>query len=557
MKLLSLINLQFENFYRGVNETLSEMLSTYKEKFGPNTIFGQFLTVLGSVSQNILVYIEDSLTEHNKYTAQRKRSVYSLASISGYEPSMGKTTAATVAVSWKPNNVGTAPIVIPNKTKLLCSQTGLCYNIVIPQEVIIMSLQADNSTKYLTIAEGTFETQTFIASGGQLYSQNIKFTGDTDLDYLEVYVNDEKWERVDSLYDMDPESNQYLAKTSIKSGFDLVFGNSEHGRALKDGDVVKVTYLIHNGEMGNITEDPKPEFTFYDKLGSVDGEQVNGNQVFDIQVVNFDSVSSGTYSDTTEQVRQMIGMNSRALVLSDAKNYKKFFNKLSFVGYSRVWSEPGSMIVNSLIMNNYKSRMKKGEDYFSLSEDDFRLSPDQKRSIYNAIAASGEQLAGVVFNIFDPEICKYACYIYVKLKDGDYDRSHISNQIKTYVGEFFSDLNSDIFIPKSDIIHMLKKKIPEADGIDVYFLSAANEEALMKGYYTEREYTYNLANGTYKIMKNTVRLYDDENPCIGLDGHGNILLDNNDQYPVLMGGWSFKNTPESSSVSEPITIVFE
>lgn len=562
MKLFSLIQLQFSKFYDGVRQSLSNMLSSYKENFGSNTIFGQLVNVLGSVTQNILSYVEDSMTEQNKYTAQRKRSIYNLASISGYEPSMGKATTAVIALSWKPNNTGSNAVVIPNHTRLMNSQTGLAYNIVLPQEAIVLSLNTDNSTKYLTIVEGTFQTQSFVSKGGKMYSENIRFSGDADLDFLEVTVNNEKWERVDSVYDMDPEAKQFVARTSLKSGFDLVFGNSQHGRALRDRDLVKVTYLLHNGEMGNIPNDSESIFTFNDTLRDVNGEEVQGNSIFNIELQSRDTINSGVFSDSIEFVRSMIGMNSRALVLADAKNYNKIFNKFSFIGYNRVWTEEGSMIVNSLIMRNYKSYMNNGKNYFDLHEDDFKLSADQKRSIYNAIAASGEQLAGVVFNIFDPEIVRYAAYIYVKMKDGDWDKAHVEDTIKEKVGAFFADIKSDIFVPKSDLIHMLKTEIEAIDGVDIYFMSQLNEEAMINHYYTQKKYEYNPATGNYSITASNVYLYGDENTGLGLDSHGNILLDNNDQFPVLMGGWRYKNQADNiadtgHSTANAITIIFE
>ena len=71
-------------------------------------------------------------------------------------------------------------------------------------------------------------------------------------------------------------------------------------------------------------------------------------------------------------------------------------------------------------------------------------------------------MAGVSYNIFDPEICKYAAYVYVKLKSSSYDKEFITNKIRNLIGEFFSDIKSDIFIPKSDITHLLKSEIPES-----------------------------------------------------------------------------------------------
>jgi hypothetical protein len=137
---------------------------------------------------------------------------------------------------------------------LYCSQNGLVYNVVLPQEAIILNIENKNSTKHINIVEGRFESQSFVSTGGQLYTQNVTFNGDIDIDYLEVKVNDEVWERVDNLYDMDADGKQFVCRTSIKKGVDLVFGNNQYGRQLKQYDKIQVTYLVHSGEVGNINQ---------------------------------------------------------------------------------------------------------------------------------------------------------------------------------------------------------------------------------------------------------------------------------------------------------------
>ena len=99
-------------------------------------------------------------------------------------------------------------------------------------------------------------------------------------------------------------------------------------------------------------------------------------------------------------------------------------------------------------MRNYKQYCQQGEDYFKLTEDKFNLSDIQKESIQNAIIKSGMQLAGTQYNILDIELCKYALYIYIKMKDNSSDREIIGTKIKSLIGEFFGDVQSDSYIPK-------------------------------------------------------------------------------------------------------------
>lgn len=361
---------------------------------------------------------------------------------------------------------------------------------------------------------------------------------------------------------MNPDGKEFICRTSIKKGFDLVFGNDQYGRQLKNGDKITIKYLVHSGELGNITQNESVEFIFADTLYDISGLEVDGNSIFNVFLSELDGINSGTYSENIKQVKEMIGYNSRSLVLADPKNYKNLINKFSFCGYNRTWCEEGSLIVNSIILKNYKLHLQSGSDYFSLKPSDFFLNQSQKDSIINYISNSGQQLAGTVLKIFDPELCKYAAYVYIKTKTQQLDQKMLETKIRTLIGDFFSNVQSDIFIPKSDIVHLLKENISEIDSVDVYFISEKNEIALKERKYENKIYKYNPSTGLYDIKTENVYLYEGEDPGLGLDAHGNIYLDNNDQFPVLMGGWNFISSQtnaetQTTTINDPLIIVFE
>lgn len=561
MNVLNLLQMRFTDFQNQVRVYLSKTLKDYNENYGNSTILGQLINVLGSTVQNVLLYIEDGLTEQNKYTAQRKKSIYSLAQLTGYNPSMGKAASCMVKMTIRPNNYNSYSITIPNKTKVVCSANGMKYNIILPQEAATFSVSDDVSNKFIQIVEGNFETQTFISQGGQLYTQNVLFNSDIDIDFLEVKVNNEIWERKESLYDMDPVANQYTVKTSLNKGIDILFGNNQYGRALDTGDKIDVTYLLHNGELGNIETDEDVYFLFQEPIKDSSGESIDGNAVFVIKLTDASSISGGTYSEPAAKVKEMIGYNSRALVLADPKNYKVLLNRFSFVGYNRTWSDEGSLIVNSIILKNYKQMLERGSDYFNLQKSDLFLTEAQKTSLKNYIANSGQQLAGVTYKINDPEVCKYAAYVYLKMKDVQYDKPSVEQSVKDAVGDFFMNIQNDMFIPKSDLVAVIKKASDAIDGVDLYFLGEKNEKAIIDKHYINKTYSYNPSKGNYDIKEEMVYVEDGVNPGIGFDEYGNIYLDNNDQFPVLMGGWQFRSSkqgeaPQYTTISNPLILVF-
>lgn len=548
MKIFTPLDIQYRDFLNRVKNFLNKTLSQYNIPFGSNTIFGQMITVIGNAIQNIMLYIEDSLVEQNKYTAQRKKSIYGLAAMSGYQPSYGKASVVTIKMNFVPHNLNDyndpINVLINDHEPVTCTQNGLVYNLILPQESIVLNPDKDNNIKYLTAVQGRFENQKFVAEGGQFYSEHFTFNGNMDTDYISVKVNNEKWDYCASLYDMDSNAKQYTWKTSMDGGITILFGNDQHGLSVEPGDFIDVTYLVHDGEVGNLNPQLETYFTFNNMLDDINGNTYDGNTLFNVTFAETDPITSGSNSESMSDVRHMIGLNSRSLVLASPQNYKMFISRFGFVGYNRTWNDAGSMIVNSLILKNFRSLVGTGTDYFNLTENDFILSEAQRKSIYDCIESTGNQLAGVKYNIFDPELCKYAMYIYVSLKDHKKDKEYLKNQIRQLIGDFFTDVESDIFIPKSDIIQLIKNNIENIDGVDVYILSQKNEEALITGKYVE--------NGE------SIKIYDGENPNLGLDSHGNIWLKDNSQFPILMGGWDYKTDDGSLvTINDPLIITFE
>lgn len=540
MRLFSLIQMKYSEYSTAVKEYISKQLTDKGTRYGNSTIFGQLISILSSTTQNMMSYIEDALTEQNKFTAQRRRSVYNLAQLSGYQPSTGKTACANVQMTFMPTTEEYGNIKIDNHTGLMCSQNNKQYNIILQQSSIILNQHKDLGFNNFFVVEGVFETQTFTSSGGKLYSQHVDVNGDIDLDYMKVYVNGKEYRRRESLYDMMPGERAYIYTMSINRGFNLTFGNEVHGAPLNLNDIIRVEYLKHSGEGGNIDPMRECSFTFIDDLSNTDGNSFDGNEIFSISIDPKSGVTSGTNPETIEDVRPMIGYNSRSLVLAAPENYEMLLNRFSFVGYNRTWSDPGSLIVNSLIIKNFNDMIGKGRDYFTLEANDFKLSETQKNSIKAHIMKSGTQLSGSIYNIEDPELCRYAIFCYIKMKTKDYNDSFVKNNIRDAVGNYFANIKNDTFVPKSEISAVIADSDKDIDSVDIYILSELNERAIINGYYQTRTRRYNVLTNTFEYRTETVNVYPGENPKLGLDEHGNILLSSDNQYPVLMGGWSYR-----------------
>ena len=115
------------------------------------------------------------------------------------------------------------------------------------------------------------------------------------------------------------------------------------------------------------------------------------------------------------------------------------------------------------------------------------------------------------------------------------------------MNKYFLNINRSDIIPKSDLIALVEN-IEGVDTCDVFFISKENEMAKKRGYY------YDSMGYIVDVMKN-------EDPQVGFDSYGNIIMDKGCIY-VPRGGWRDANdnyytvTPEDGKLG-PLNIFFD
>ena len=242
-----------------LNTTYNFLQTTFNQTrnvFTTASAWGQILFVLENLSQLILYFIEDSITELNIYEATRDYSVRSLARIAGYDPARAMAAQGEVAISWNlvsDAQVGGGAVIIPETTRIQCQQNGLPYTLILNGPRVKIPLTRGNVTKF-KIVQGAFLSSTFTGTGRALQSYNVVSKGGVFVDqfYVDVYINDNKWKKYDSLYDIPLEGEGYLCRSGISEGVDIYFGNSNFGKVPAPGSFIKVNYLLTSGFLGNL-----------------------------------------------------------------------------------------------------------------------------------------------------------------------------------------------------------------------------------------------------------------------------------------------------------------
>lgn len=550
MKLFKILETSFERYDLSVKNYLTKVLSSIGEKYSNSQIYQIIFNAIKGIMQNAMFYIEDSLSEQNVETAYRKSSLYSLAKLSGFEPYYGSAATGilncTVQVSKGIQDA--TKIYISNGTKLVNNTTGYNYICYLPSDYYIIDLSRPLLSNQIKIIQGSWRNAHYISKGEPLETVHVTTLGMYDKEYIEVTVDGKKYNIQSCLYDMSENGEECIVSAGYDNTLDIIFGNGVHGKQLKSGQTISVKYIVHNGALGNISLSDEYNFTFTSQLMNDKNEVVKDNSVLNLNLST--SISGGSNPDTTDDIRHMIGYNSRSLVLANENNYKLFFKRFSFIGYNNVWSESNSLIVNAVCLTNYKDNIKEYNDYFNINANSLLLSEYQKEMILNSLNSSNKTYAGVSLNFIDPIIYKYAIICYVKV-NSTYNKDVTKELINKTIAEYFMNLPVNTnFVSKSDLIKYILDNIEYVTAIDLTFISDMYERAYYNNYY----YTYKKINvdGEYKY-EYTKNVFDKFN-TLGLDDLGNIKLNSLFEIPIIGNNVTYIPNKDEHSKSNKIIL---
>jgi len=510
--------------------------------------WGQILFVLQNLSQMILYFIEDSITELNINEATRDYSVRSLARISGYDPGRATTAQGEISIKWnlKESDVGGGAIILANNTKIRCDQNGLIYTIVLNSNKVKIPLISAPGKKF-KIIQGAFKTSYFTGNNTLLQSFNVftKAGSYVDQFFVNVFVNEEQWKRYDSLYDIPLMAKGFITKQGISQGIDIYFGNNNFGLVPPSGSTVRIEYLETLGFNGNIvsTQDNPLTYSFVDPGEDVFGTEVNLNNYLEIN--SLIDPSFGANPETLDLIRLVAPKTSRSFVFANAVNYEIFLEKLGVFSQVSAFSTfddenlEDDNVVYLYLVPDVTLNLESNEDYFDLDVQEFFLTDSQKLQILNLLEDSGSMIATSVVKILEPTISRYVINIILTVFEG-YDLDVVKDNIRSSISEYFINLKRRDRIPKSDLIAILEG-IAGIDSVSLFFVGKKNEE--------NQSAIQNLPNVSQS----------EKNKLVGLNDYGDIII-GKDELVLIRGGFSDRdglfyedgivdNTPCSLNIS--------
>ena len=511
-----------------ISDLLSQTFELIQARYGMSnqlftvaSVWGQIIFVLDNLSQFVLFFIEDSITELNINTATRESSIYGLATLAGHNPTRNISAKGEVSIKWNGKNiedVGGSAVLIPRNSQIKCVNNGKIYLLKFPQEYTRLNL---DGTSQLTcsIMEGTLAVNRYTGGGGLLQSFNISSRGTSGIENFEVYVkvNGVEWKRYDSLYDIPRNGLGYLVKSSIISGIDIFFGKRDFGLPPAAGTVIEVTYLESGGANGNINVENSSQVIFnFDSEGTdLFGNTISLSDV--LQVSCTIAPQMGANQESVDLTRLIAPKTSRSFVLANPTNYITFFEKFgqfsiieAFTTFDDQYIDDDNVIY-LILVPNIQLTLKSNETYFDIPVSRFKLTQPQRDRIYQLLDESGQKIVTTEVKILDPVIKRYVVNIALTMFEGN-DPDTLKTTITNTLSDYFLNIRRRDKIPKSDLIAAVEE-IEGVDSVSLYFVGEENEAA---------------------------KAQNPNAPEIGFDEFGDIII-GKDEIVVISGGWDDRN----------------
>lgn len=521
MDLLSKNRAKISDLLAQTFELIQARYGMSNQLFTVASVWGQIIFVLDNLSQFILFFIEDSITELNINTATRESSIYGLAALAGHNPTRAISAKGEVIVKWNGKgfeDIGGSAVLIPKNSEIKCVNNGKTYILKFPQEYTRLNL--DGTSKLIcSIVEGTLNVNQYTGNGGKLQSFNISSRGTSSIENFEVYVkvNGVEWKSYDSLYDIPRNGLGYIVRSSLISGIDIFFGTGDFGLPPAPGSIIEVTYLESSGSSGNLLVDDSSQGIF--RFDS-DGTDLFGNGVTLADVLQLSCTIApqmGANQEPVDLTRLIAPKTSRSFVLANPTNYITFFEKFgqfsiieAFTTFDDQYIDDDN-IIYLILVPNIQLTLKSNETYFDIPVSRFKLTQPQRDRIMQLLDESGQKIVTTEVKILDPIIKKYVVNISISIFEGN-DPDTIKSQIVNTLSNYFLNIRRRDKIPRSDLIAAVEE-IEGVDSVSLYFVGEENEAA---------------------------KAQNPNSPEIGFDEFGDIVM-GKDEIVIISGGWEDRN----------------
>ena len=333
MSLINFTNLDFNQ----IKTTLRDYIQSNSD-FSDYDFEGSNLsTILDVLAYNTYITSYNANMISNEVfidSATLRENVVALARNVGYLPRSKKSSRAFVNFFVDLSDISPAPANLTLRAGPIASTggqfNGQSFVFGIPEDVTVSVIDGIADFNLLEVFEGSYLSQTFTYSSRNPNQKFILPNSGIDLDSLVVSVRPSadssvsvKYTKQENLFTEDTNtvvnsnSNIYFVHEVTGEQYELIFGDGVFGKALEDGNVIEISYIVTSGSEGNGINSFTFSGSLYYTRNSLQNAVTSGISLLS----SVDSSSGGESIESVESVRrfapQVYATQNRALSAND------------------------------------------------------------------------------------------------------------------------------------------------------------------------------------------------------------------------------------------------
>lgn len=519
MKIFEFIEIQYDKLSEQVNTWLKKTYNKNDIIFTSASPYGQILNVIKTFYQQLLLQLKQSIsvltldadTINDNYLKGYSR-------LSGHIPSRAISASGVINIKLKvgidiTTEVKDGKILLNNHIKIKNKSNNLFYTLYLSDDNITLDLNQIKNF-YFIVKQGQYLKDQFTGNGeiNQIYTVNTNNTSQIDNFDIIVKYNSNVLSIKNQIFDQLKDELSCVIRTGINGGIEILFGNNNFGFIPKIGSTITVSYLLTNGQSGNIYTNNINDFQYIDQIVDNANNPINMEDIFDTYISN--DIIFGSDGENKEFTKNILPYVSRNFVLASPSQFIYHLKKLNIFSKINVYNKlddndnTNDNQVYLYLVPKISNYFNDTVNYFNIREDIFYLSKYEKDKIMSYLKLMGILQLNSKVIITQPRITKYVMFINV-VKYSDSLDEIIKQDIVSVCSDFFIHNERIDRISKSEIISLLTK-INGIDSIDLVFISKDNEDNYIK---TRRDNS------------------------LGLDSVLGDIIIKNDELPILRGGW--------------------
>lgn len=261
MSLINFTGLDFDQ----IKTTLRDYLRANSDFTDYDFEGSNFSTILDVLAYNTYISSYNANMVSNEVfidSATLRENIVALARNIGYIPRSRKASSATISFFVDASNIFPTPSSLTLQKGIVASSAGQfasqSFTFCILEDITVPVVNGVATFENVKIYEGLLVTETFTNLSRNLNQRFILDNVGIDTDLISVVVKPlenssirTKYNRQDSLFDINGNSKVYFLQEVEDERYELIFGDGIFGQKLEEENFIEASYIVSNGDSAN------------------------------------------------------------------------------------------------------------------------------------------------------------------------------------------------------------------------------------------------------------------------------------------------------------------